>query len=874
MTKLVTYMLQPEKSEVHEKVLYSGFGGFISEDILGAQAEMAAMADGAKTSSNSVIHLVMSWKEGEQPGPQEVDKAVAMLMKELRLTGHGVIYSLHLDTDNLHLHIAICRVHPQTEKVVSANSGFDLEAIHKAIARIEHAQGWQPEVRRRYAILDDGQLVRCGHDGSVTRAPAQGAKDMEQRTGEKSAQRLAIEIAAPEILSAATWEELHRKLALHGMRYEKKGSGAVIFVGDRAVKASTADRRASLTQLQKRLGPYMASEHNAMLTTQLTPEGRQVSQALDPRANGWDLYIESRREYFRARELAQRQLRKELDANRRLLWTQQRAERHKVLGGNWTQMGMARTAIRSVLAAQHAGQRAALQQRHTALRDALQAKFKGGFPDFESWLRLEIGAEAADAWRYRLSVWACLVRVDAEEDAQRDAQDESPAPSDIRAFKALVMGRDVYYYNKATQGQQTVGFIDRSQHIEVVAMGEEAILGAMQLAMARWGKFAVEGSDAFKARCVEIAALNRIALDGNPELKESLAAENKRMRQAIQRTEGWPEVMEWGRYFQAMQAPRYSITVSHSRGKAEPALERMTWGTGEKIGLTVAEIVQAKMRMSLGEQEGDAGEANWAMTPLFVDRMALRICDASRAQLDALSADGISPRLVLQTGHDHFDVLVTAPSAGMEHAQEAAMRWLQSLQIRHGLKSEVCGANSVGHLLPGYASTRFPAHTVRVYRDFGGDCARTQQMLQAFDHAVTQELMLAMDKQEHRSDFSDARWAGFQLSDIFALHYRDIDRLMQGERMHPSRKDALVCLRMRMTGHARDDVAAALVKSKMAQTRESEPADWSFYAKRATDFAWGPAGRRQEEILMVQLERWHTLEMGGGASAPLTWARP
>jgi hypothetical protein len=50
---------------------------------------------------------------------------------------------------------------------------------------------------------------------------------------------------------------LHAALAAEGMRFEKKGSGALLWVGDRAVKASVAGRDCSMSALKKRLGEYM-----------------------------------------------------------------------------------------------------------------------------------------------------------------------------------------------------------------------------------------------------------------------------------------------------------------------------------------------------------------------------------------------------------------------------------------------------------------------------------------------------------------------------------------------------------------------------------------------------------------------------------------
>ena len=80
--------------------------------------------------------------------------------------------------------------------------------------------------------------------------PGQRQVDMEHRTGEKSALRIAIEAGAPILRRAQSWEQLHRELAEADLRYEKTGSGATVFVGDIGVKASSVDRQASLSKLQ------------------------------------------------------------------------------------------------------------------------------------------------------------------------------------------------------------------------------------------------------------------------------------------------------------------------------------------------------------------------------------------------------------------------------------------------------------------------------------------------------------------------------------------------------------------------------------------------------------------------------------------------
>lgn len=69
----------------------------------------------------------------------------------------------------------------------------------------------------------------------------------------------------PILAKANSWAELHANLAAVGLRFERKGSGAVIFVGDVAIKASSVDRAFSLGNLQKRLGDFEAGDYTKVM---------------------------------------------------------------------------------------------------------------------------------------------------------------------------------------------------------------------------------------------------------------------------------------------------------------------------------------------------------------------------------------------------------------------------------------------------------------------------------------------------------------------------------------------------------------------------------------------------------------------------------
>ena len=261
------YITAPELSNGLEKCIASGAENFLTDTHEGHKSEMIALAQESVRSNDPIDHWVISWRHDEHPTSEQAKKAVEIFIKQCRLEGHQYIWGMHDDTKNRHVHIAVNRVNPDTLKVTEVNKGFDREAGQQAVALIEHAQGWQKEANARYRIDHNGKLFMDSKTGrpstlvqSEERKPSTHAADMEVQTGEKSAQRIGIETAVPIIKQATSWKELHARLAERGMQYERKGSGAVVHVGDVPVKASDVSRAASLMALQKRLGAYQPAQ--------------------------------------------------------------------------------------------------------------------------------------------------------------------------------------------------------------------------------------------------------------------------------------------------------------------------------------------------------------------------------------------------------------------------------------------------------------------------------------------------------------------------------------------------------------------------------------------------------------------------------------
>ncbi len=262
---LTNYITAPENENSLEKCVHFEAVNFLTDDLQSQQIEMIALSTTAVRSKDPIDHYVLSWQEGETPTIEQAREAVQMTMKHLGLEGHQVIWGLHDDTENVHIHIAVNRVHPETLKVVEINKGFQNNAIQQAAAIVEKLQGWKNHEKARFKTDEFGNLItdaknkrpQIFKEADKPKEPTGKVKDKEIQTGEKSAQRIGIEKAAPIIAAAMSWADLHAKMQAAGMEYRRDGSGAKIFIGDVGVKASDiVDRKNNFGALQKRFGLY------------------------------------------------------------------------------------------------------------------------------------------------------------------------------------------------------------------------------------------------------------------------------------------------------------------------------------------------------------------------------------------------------------------------------------------------------------------------------------------------------------------------------------------------------------------------------------------------------------------------------------------
>ena len=850
---LVRYFTSPEIKNVQEKCVYHNALGFLTTDIDSQIAEMTALASESVRSADPVNHYVLSWREGEQPSFEQVDEVVGLFLDELGLQDHQVIYAMHQDTDNLHLHIAVNRVHPETLKCVEINKGFDKEAVQRAIARIEHAQGWQPEKRSRYVVLENGEVARKG-EREPRKAPRQPARDYEQRTGERSAERIAMEDAAPIIRAVLSWQALHQSLAEIGLRYEKKGSGALIFVGEVPVKASSADRSASLGALQKRLGPYEPSQAIRKVAERV-PEPVKEARLMA----GWNEYAKARKTHYDEKREAVDALRKKHEQERKELALRQKQRRAEELGGSWRGKGVALNALRSVIAFEQAVEKAELRERQQQERVVVRKRYQP-YPDFEQWQSLQRYPERAEQWRHRDS---------AERDTGtvQGAVTEPAKPRDIRAFAAEIHADQVHYTRtERAAGGGGVSFVDRGRQIDIYDWRDpECLTAALQLSAQKWPQgFQVTGSDEYKDAVARLAAEQGFRVT-NPELQERIQQERQRLRQERVEAMKTEPVKQFEAYHAAVHADRYRVTSIKMRADGSKQTFILDKQDGVTLGFAPEALVQRMPEMLRLQRRGE----NLYYTPLSDTKHHILIDDMNREKLEKLVADGYRPAVVLESSPGNYQAILTVPKLGTPYDKDVGNRLSDTLNREYG-DPKLSGAIHP-HRAPGFEN-RKPKHQredgsypeVRLLKAERRECGKALTLSREIDaeyqrKTVEKAAKIAQEPSRTVSPVLTPGNAPEAAVEAYRRHYADVMK-RQGQPGDLSRVDSMIAVRMRVTGHSQADIEAAVYRCAPTIRTQSEGRNWTDYAARTARYAYSAAGDRQAAALEKYRTQWEKLE--------------
>ena len=288
-----------------EKVLWARLTHCEAEIPVLAIAEIeATQAQNTRSKVDKTYHLVISFPEGERPNRTQLEDIEDAICAALGFAEHQRISAVHQDTDNLHLHLAINKVHPQTLNIQEPYRDF--YTLSETCRKLEQKHGLQ---------VDHG----IGEGQNKGRAA-----DLEAHSGQQSLlswiQESLGEPLKQCLATGQSWEDLHQVLTAYGLVIKPRGAGLVIATqdGTLGVKASAVDRGLSFKSLSDRWGDYQPPQQ-ALEQTKIE-NGSQNTQGADcyqsgprqrhPRAGSlWGQYQKEKEVVFQARAQALESLR-------------------------------------------------------------------------------------------------------------------------------------------------------------------------------------------------------------------------------------------------------------------------------------------------------------------------------------------------------------------------------------------------------------------------------------------------------------------------------------------------------------------------------------------------------------------------------------
>lgn len=483
-----------------------------------AYLEMEGLSYENVRSKNPALHFILSWRSYESPTNDQVDEAVEIALKELNLEDCQSLWALQKDTENLHVHVVVNRISPETFKAVRPAQGWTKKALERAARKIEFTQGWEIEQSGRYVVDSSGNI----HEKIEMRADSklsQKARDIEAHTGSESIERIAKREILPILESAESWDKLHSKLSEQGAYLERRGKGAILHFCGTILKLSSVSRKCSLTQLEHRLGVCNAPDENL----KISEKSFDKTSVLPDVKNSWQDYQSEKEKYLEAKKSAIKSLRLQQKLERESLHDVQKSKWQELKSGSWEGKGRDLNYLRQLVSFIYKKEQLNLRDEQNQEMLELKSHYLQRFPSFKRWL-LEQEREE-DYKKYRFP--GAFILSPAQSGIYSV---ELPKEIDLRDyFPRRGSGGSVLY---CRAGKFTADFSDMGKRIVLnnKTLMEESVLSALQLANAKWGATQINGSDKYKSMCVSVAVKHGLQI-ANPDLAAEVERQRKEQRE-------------------------------------------------------------------------------------------------------------------------------------------------------------------------------------------------------------------------------------------------------------------------------------------------------------------------------------------------------
>jgi hypothetical protein len=450
---------------------------FAITEILNTQAQ------NKRATSDKTYHLIVSFRVGEQLEDATLKSIEAQICDGLGFGAHQRVSVVHHDTDNLHMHIAINKIHPTRYTI------FDPYNDHKILGQLCE------KLEREFGLeVDNHQAHKSGAENR--------AGDMERHAGVESLLGWIQRECLDEIKGAQSWAELHAVMQRNGLVLQGRGNGLVITDGSGlGVKASSVARELSKGKLEARFGVFEGSKTSD--AKHIEHSRRYEKKPMPLRVNTVELYARYKNERERG------------SAARTVEWAKVRDRKNRLIEDAKRSGRLKRSAIKLIKGA-GPGKKLMYSAARNTLKDDIQKVNKQYLKErqeiyekyqrltWADWLRTQaMGGEqeALGALRAREASQGVKGNTVAGQGAQK------AAPNSLRHDSITKKGTIIYRVG-ATAVRDDGGKLNVSR-----GANQEGLQAALRMAMERYGeRITVNGTAAFQVQIAQAAAISKLPI--------------------------------------------------------------------------------------------------------------------------------------------------------------------------------------------------------------------------------------------------------------------------------------------------------------------------------------------------------------------------
>ncbi|WP_127076675.1 TraI/MobA(P) family conjugative relaxase [Rhodomicrobium lacus] len=445
---------------------------------------IATQKRNTRASADKTYHLVVSFADNERPSDEVLEKIEERLVAAIGLEAHQRMSAVHIDTEHLHMHIAINKIHPTTFRMHEPY--FDQRKLMAECERLEKEFG----------------LIRTNHGRSTDPQPIEVT-----RAFRAALQKSGVGVAMLD--GAADWQEVHRRFEARKLALRQRGAGLCIEdETGRRVRASTVDRAFGIGQFVRRFGPFQGDGQTVAQTF-----ARSASRRDPVYDRLWTQYHLDRIRKRRAREKELQRIRKEANgAFQPVIDTYKRLRSRSANKGRLDHQKRLREEMTR--------RAREIAQEMSDRQDAVSRAWpRWSFDDYLAHVAQQGDGQAL----------ALLQRRSREREALNTAFISAPSGADARRIvyshlKPYVLknGSSIYYLRDGGKA------IDSADRIYVPEVSLQAAYLAIDLGATRFGgqPLRIEGTAEFKSAVVKAAAVSGLQIafeDRNLEVQRQAA---------------------------------------------------------------------------------------------------------------------------------------------------------------------------------------------------------------------------------------------------------------------------------------------------------------------------------------------------------------